>query len=127
MDSIRDSLEGHVGKHQHFQPPDYESMVAAIEDDEFYLRRAHSMFHVCKHPIVDSWVASPDEKNEDDHQIHGSYLDREKEEKPRPAENCWSTGSSTQLSEPLTGVVKHPLAVPTMNKHYPSPHTTARA
>ncbi|KAG0524985.1 hypothetical protein BDA96_06G016500 [Sorghum bicolor] len=68
LDSIRDSLEEHVGEHQHFHPPDYESMVAAIEDDEFYLRRAHSMFHVCKRAIVDSWVASPDEEKEDDHQ-----------------------------------------------------------
>jgi hypothetical protein len=78
LDTIRGSLEEHFGKRHHFHPPDYESMVADIEDDEFYLRRAHSMFHVCKHAIVDSWVASVDEKKEDDHQ--SSYWDREEKE-----------------------------------------------
>ncbi|KAF8641560.1 hypothetical protein HU200_067747 [Digitaria exilis] len=60
LDSIRRSVEKQVMEdaipHQHFHPPDYGSMVAAVEGDEFYIRRAHSMFHVCKRAIVDSWV-----------------------------------------------------------------------
>ncbi|CAD6264260.1 unnamed protein product [Miscanthus lutarioriparius] len=83
LDSIRGSLEEHVGEQHHFHPPYYESMVAAIEDDEFYLHHAHSMFQVCKRAIVDSWMASMDEKKEDDHQ--SSYWDRE--EKPRPIDD----------------------------------------
>ena len=35
-------------------------MVNAVEDDESYVRRAHSMFHVCKRAIVDSWVVTVD-------------------------------------------------------------------
>ena len=36
-------------------------MVNAVEDDESYVRRAHSMFHVCKRAIVDSWVVTVNE------------------------------------------------------------------
>ena len=44
-------------------------MVAAIEDDKFYVPGAHSMFNVCKRAIVDSWVtASVDKEKEDAHQ-----------------------------------------------------------
>ena len=83
LDNIGGSLEEHVGEQHHFHPPYYASMVAAIEDDEFYLHHAHSMFQVCKRAIVDSWMASMDEKKEDDHQ--SSYWDRE--EKPRPIDD----------------------------------------
>jgi hypothetical protein len=63
----------------------YESMVAAIEDDEFYLHHVHSMFQVCKHAIVDSWMASMDENKEDDHQ--SSFWDQE--EMQRLVDGCW--------------------------------------
>ena len=36
-------------------------MMNAVEDDESYVRSAHSMFHVCKRAIVDSWVVTIDE------------------------------------------------------------------
>ncbi|RLM66055.1 hypothetical protein C2845_PM16G01370 [Panicum miliaceum] len=39
LDSIRSSLKKeHVGPHHHFHPPDYGSMVDAVEGDEFYVR-----------------------------------------------------------------------------------------
>ena len=61
LNSIRSSLKKeHVGPFHHFHPPDFGSMVNAVEDDESYVRRAHSMFHVCKRAIVDSWVVTVD-------------------------------------------------------------------
>ena len=38
----------------------------------------------------------------------------------------WPTGSPTQVSEPLTSLVEHPLVVSTMNERCPSPHTMTK-
>ncbi|CAN6275190.1 unnamed protein product [Urochloa humidicola] len=66
LDSIRSSLQTeHVGYHQHFHPPNYRSTMSAVEGDEFYVRRAHSMFHISKLAVVDSWVVRPAEKEQE--------------------------------------------------------------
>ncbi|CAO2041614.1 unnamed protein product [Urochloa humidicola] len=61
LDHIRSSLKEPPAMHDHFQPLDQG--LLAEDGDEFYARRAHSLFHVCKHAIVDSWV----ERNQENH------------------------------------------------------------
>ncbi|KAG2570421.1 hypothetical protein PVAP13_7KG053018 [Panicum virgatum] len=59
MGSIRSSLhKERVGIYHHLHPRDYGSMVDDNEGDEFSVRRAHSMFHLCKRAIVDFWEVS---------------------------------------------------------------------
>lgn len=55
LDNIRGSLKDLIPKHHQFHVLDqaYGHEEAA---DEFYVRRAHSLFYVCKHAIVDSWI-----------------------------------------------------------------------
>jgi hypothetical protein len=54
LDRIRSSLKDLVAKHHQFHVLDQAFDEEA--GDEFYVRRAHSLFHVCKHAIVDSWI-----------------------------------------------------------------------
>ncbi|XP_062225018.1 uncharacterized protein LOC133923775 [Phragmites australis] len=52
MDSIRGSLKKQPpSKHTHFHPQDQ-----GLDKEEFQLRRAHTLFHICKRAIVDSSV-----------------------------------------------------------------------
>ncbi|XP_062224705.1 uncharacterized protein LOC133923410 [Phragmites australis] len=52
MDSIRGSLKKQPpAKHTHFHPQDQ-----GLDREEFQLRRAHTLFHICKRAIVDSSV-----------------------------------------------------------------------
>ncbi|KAF6998393.1 hypothetical protein CFC21_014515 [Triticum aestivum] len=54
LDSIRSSLKKErPTRHNHFHPQD---QAGDHKDEEFVLRRAHSLFHICKRAIVDSSV-----------------------------------------------------------------------
>ncbi|XP_037480266.1 uncharacterized protein LOC119357390 [Triticum dicoccoides] len=54
LDSIRSSLKKErPTRHNHFHPQD---QAGDHQDEEFVLRRAHSLFHICKRAIVDSSV-----------------------------------------------------------------------
>ncbi|GJN38412.1 hypothetical protein PR202_gb27449 [Eleusine coracana subsp. coracana] len=50
LDRIRSTLRDPLAKHYKLHTLDEQA------GDEFYVRRAHSLFHVCKHAIVDSWI-----------------------------------------------------------------------
>uniref|UniRef100_A0ACD5WMH9 Uncharacterized protein n=1 Tax=Avena sativa TaxID=4498 RepID=A0ACD5WMH9_AVESA len=54
--------------HKHFHPQDDEA-----SEEEFLLRRAHSLFHICKRAMVDSSVIEEDTAEEDTQQGHGEY------------------------------------------------------
>ncbi|TVU07046.1 hypothetical protein EJB05_47085, partial [Eragrostis curvula] len=54
LDRIRSSLKDPLAKHHQFHTLDLG--FHAEPGDEFYARRAHSLFHVCKHAIVDTWI-----------------------------------------------------------------------
>lgn len=71
MDTIRSSLknEPHV-KHHQFHALDQGFREGAANEEELYVRRAHSMFHVCKRAIVDSWI-------EKDSENHGGEMLRD--------------------------------------------------
>ncbi|TVU05384.1 hypothetical protein EJB05_48544, partial [Eragrostis curvula] len=71
LESIRSYLkEEAIAEHQHFNPMDIPSVssgkaagadqdeTAGADQDEIDIRRAHSMFHICKHAMVDSWLES---------------------------------------------------------------------
>ncbi|CAL5033726.1 unnamed protein product [Urochloa decumbens] len=74
LDHIRSSLKEPPAMHHHFRSPD---QVLLVEDgDEIYARRAHSLFHVCKHAIVDSWV----ERNQDNQIVEMLRTLRKKED-----------------------------------------------
>ncbi|CAL5035710.1 unnamed protein product [Urochloa decumbens] len=74
LDHIRSSLKEPPAMHHHFRSPDE---VLLVEDgDEIYARRAHSLFHVCKHAIVDSWV----ERNQDNQIVEMLRTLRKKED-----------------------------------------------
>lgn len=57
MDTIRSSLknEPYVQRKQ-FRTLDQGLREGAANKEEHYVRLAHSMFHVCKRAIVDSWI-----------------------------------------------------------------------
>ncbi|CAL5028788.1 unnamed protein product [Urochloa decumbens] len=74
LDHIRSSLKEPPAMHHHFQPPDQGLLIE--DGDEFYARRAHSLFHVCKHAIVDSWV----ERNQDNQIVEMLRTLRKKED-----------------------------------------------
>jgi hypothetical protein len=62
LDGIRSSLKDLVAKHHQFHVLDQAFDEEA--GDELYVRRAHSLFHVCKHAIVDSWIEKdPENQN----------------------------------------------------------------
>uniref|UniRef100_A0ACD5Z0F0 Uncharacterized protein n=1 Tax=Avena sativa TaxID=4498 RepID=A0ACD5Z0F0_AVESA len=54
--------------HKHFHPQDDEA-----SEEEFLLRRAHSLFHICKRAMVDSSVIEEDTAEEDTQQGHEEY------------------------------------------------------
>ncbi|KAM3372858.1 hypothetical protein ACQJBY_019650 [Aegilops geniculata] len=69
MDSIRSSLkkEPRAGCHSYIEdrPPQW-GFKGKVEEEEFLMQHAHSLFHVCKHAIVDS---SGDRDDEENHEI----------------------------------------------------------
>ncbi|KAG2564956.1 hypothetical protein PVAP13_7NG025367 [Panicum virgatum] len=84
LNSIRSSLKKeHVGLFHHFHPSDFGSMVNAVEDDESYVLRAHSMFHICnvdKDPAENqsSWEEKKDLRNQnEDHEGMWTLMEME--------------------------------------------------
>ncbi|KAF8644162.1 hypothetical protein HU200_066536 [Digitaria exilis] len=62
LDHIRSSRKDLIAKHHQFHVLDQKFDEEA--GDEFYVRRAHSLFYVCKHAIVDSWIEKdPENRN----------------------------------------------------------------
>lgn len=63
FDSIRNSLkkEELCLKHHHFHPPGLVLPQKVADQDEIHLRRAHSLFHICKHAIADSFYLKTQE------------------------------------------------------------------
>ncbi|KAF8661008.1 hypothetical protein HU200_057095 [Digitaria exilis] len=61
LQNIRSSLKRLIAKHHQLHILDQKFDEEAR--DEFYVRRAHYLFYVCKHAIVDSWIEQ-DPENE---------------------------------------------------------------
>ncbi|CAM0878649.1 unnamed protein product [Alopecurus aequalis] len=64
LDCIRSSLKkGPNARHHEFHALDQGFREGAANEEELYVRRAHSLFHVCKGAIVDSWIEKDSEHN----------------------------------------------------------------
>ncbi|KAJ1270047.1 hypothetical protein BS78_06G024600 [Paspalum vaginatum] len=65
MSSIRNSLRKQpvARHHHHFHHWDQGFLKKTFDDEEAYLRRAHSMFHISKRAMVDSWLEKDPEHN----------------------------------------------------------------
>ncbi|KAE8792446.1 hypothetical protein D1007_33058 [Hordeum vulgare] len=64
MDTIRSSLKNEPQvEHHQFHALDQRLREGGTNEEELYVRRAHSMFHVCKRAIVDSWIDKELENN----------------------------------------------------------------
>jgi hypothetical protein len=71
MGTIRSSLKrGPDAKHHEFHALDQGFREGAANEEELYVRRAHSVFHICKGAIVDSWI-------EKDSENHGGEMLRD--------------------------------------------------
>ncbi|XP_037481843.1 uncharacterized protein LOC119360198 [Triticum dicoccoides] len=66
IDRLRSSLEKEPRSNHyqfHARTPDQEFRKGAADKEELYVRHAHSLFLICKHAMVDSWI----EKDPDNH------------------------------------------------------------
>ncbi|KAL6841117.1 hypothetical protein ACP4OV_029086 [Aristida adscensionis] len=65
FDSIRSSLKNDDARRYQFRPPNKRLLEKAADEDERYLRKAHSLFHISRRALVDSSVKT----GHDDHTL----------------------------------------------------------